>query len=49
MDYTSILNTISSKLDDIYNLLNNLKTSEFLELIVMILFFILLINVERGY
>lgn len=49
MDYSGILNSIYSRLNDIYDVISSLNYSNFYEIIIMILFFLLIINIERGY
>ena len=49
MDYSSVLNSIDSKLSDIITLLSNIKSSEYLEVLIIIMLFILFTLIERKY
>ena len=48
-DYTQILNNIYLKLSDILSAFNSVNFSMIYEIIIVILFFILILNIERGY
>ena len=48
-DYTQILNSIYGKLDAILAAFNSIDFNTAYEIIIVILFFILILNIERGY
>ena len=49
MDYTIILNNIYTLLSDIYSYIQNINFTDYLDLIIVVIIFSLIVNLNRGY